>query len=81
MHRLMHTTRIGWWAHRFHHRFSRTVSPVIANAVTPAEYLAGYMAPFVAAAALVHPSRFTLMVAASVVSLCNIRWFPRHTLG
>jgi hypothetical protein len=60
---------------------TRQVSPVIAFAVTPAEYLAGYMAPFVAAAALVHPSRFTLMAAASVISLCNIRWFPRHTPG
>ena len=26
-HRLMHTTRWGWWAHKFHHRFAHAVSP------------------------------------------------------
>jgi len=71
-HRLMHTTRWGWWAHKFHHRFAHAVSPVIANAVSPAEYVAAYMTPFVLAAVLAHPSRATLMTAAAIVSICNI---------
>ena len=46
---------------------------VIANAVSPAEYVAAYMTPFVLAAVLAHPSRATLMTAAAIVSICNIR--------
>tara|TARA_Y100001973_G_scaffold106627_1_gene185934 strand:+ start:2690 stop:3328 length:639 start_codon:yes stop_codon:yes gene_type:complete len=70
-HSLMHEKTL-WSAHKFHHTFSTHVTPVVAMAVSPWEYIIAYMAPFVLASWMVTPSEVELVIAAAVVSCCNL---------
>ena len=61
-----------YWIHKFHHRFNKIVIPSSANAVSTAEYVFAYMLPFVFTSLITRPSERSLILSASIVSVCNI---------
>lgn len=70
-HRIMHTPTF-YFIHRFHHKYSKIVIPMAANSVSILEYIFAYLSPFIIGIILIRPSRFSLKLAISCVSLGNL---------
>ena len=70
-HQIMHTPSF-YFIHKFHHKYSKIVIPMAANSVSVLEYIFAYLSPFIIGIILIRPSRFSLKLAISCVSLGNL---------
>ena len=72
IHRCMHKVVAFRPIHKFHHKFKNIVMPSSANAVSASEFLIMYMLPFVVGCKILSPSKTSLVLSSSIVSLLNL---------